>query len=282
LIVLGDGAGAFEAGFMTAAGIGGDAGDPVNGTAIDLNEDGAADLVLPDRFTSRITVLLSDPLAGTLPARAFPSKPGPVQIGGGGPPYTCVSVEPLAGAYENSDVNLRSLSMTSPGTGDVDVIYAKPTQTQIVGDTDGDGIAEIEACFSRDDLRRLFNGLDGKTTVSVTVDGALKTGRPLRAPLRLRLKSSEAHKASVYPSPSNPAATLTFETKGIGPVRVRLFDIRGRFVRTILEDPRFDTGIHSIRVDGLDDAGSPLSAGVYFYRIESPQRVERGRLTILK
>jgi hypothetical protein len=283
LIFPGDGTAGFGQGIVTAAGIGGDLGVAIDGSAIDLNEDGAADLVLPDRLTDRITVLLSDPHAGAaLAARAFLSKPGPIQIGGEGPPYICVSVEPLAGVYENSDVNLSRFVMISAGTGDIGYIHADPGQVRIVEDTDRNGVAEIRVCFSRDDVRRLFSGLRGWTVVPVTIEGALNTRRCLRASLELPLKSRETRDASISPNPSNPTATLMFETGIAGAVCVRLFDLRGRLIRTLLKEPHLGAGVHSLPVDGLNGEGGQLPSGVFFYRIESPQGVEEGRFVVLK
>jgi hypothetical protein len=281
LILPGNGSGGFEPGFLTGAGVGGDLGASVYSTAIDLNEDGAADLVLPDRFANRILVVLSDPLGGrVLAARAFPSRPGPIQIGGQGPPFTCVSVEPVGGAYDNVDVNLSGFAMTSIGTGEVSLIRAY--SGEIAGDTDGNGVSEIKVCFSREDLHHLFGGLNGMVTVSVGIEGSLSSGEPLQASLELRVKSLGTQSARIYPNPLNPVGTLSFETGRPGAVRVRLFDTQGRLIRTVLDDPLLDAGAHSVRVDGRDDAGNPLSSGVFFYQVESPERVEKGRFTLVK
>ncbi len=278
LILPGDGTGAFGPGTQGPQGIGG-----MPGTAIDLNADAAADLVIPNRYANKVTVLLSDPAAGiSFAARAFLSKSGPTQIGSGGPPYTRLSVEPLAGAYDNSSVNLSTLAMISAGTGEVELIHANRAETRIVGDTDGNGIAEIQVSFSRDDLRRLFSRLQGKAIVQVTIEGLFNTTGSLRAPLELRVNSPEGKVARIYPNPSNPAATLTFQTEKAGAVRVRLFDLHGRLIRTVFEEPLLNAGVHATTIYGFDDSGNAISSGIFFYQIESPGRVEKGRLIILK
>jgi hypothetical protein len=275
-IFPGDGAGGFAAGIDAPPGTGG-----MRGVATDLNGDAATDLVIPNRGESKITLLLSSSEVDTpLEARAFLLKQGPIQIGGGGPPFTCASVEPLAGAYENTTVNLSSFVMTSAGTGDVGLIQAE--HAEISRDTDRNGVPEIQVCFSREDLKRLFSRISGRNVVTVGIEGALNTGATLRAALELSLKSPEAHAARVHPNPSNPSATLTFETERAGAVRVRLFDLSGRLVRTFLDDPRLGAGVHSTLIDGFDDEGNPIPSGVFFYQVESPERVEGGRITILK
>jgi hypothetical protein len=280
-IFSGDGAGGFASGIVGPTILAGSPGASVDATAIDLNADGATDLVWPMRGAGAIAVLLSDPAAGVpLAARAFLSKPGPIQTGGGGPPYTCGLVEPVAGSYENSSVNLSVFVLTSPGTGEVARVPAQ--RAEMVGDTDRNGAPEVQVCFSRDDLGNLFSRIHGKTLVNVAIEGALNSGRPLLAPLEIKLKSPDPRSARVHPNPSNPAATLTFETERAGSVRVRLFDLSGRLIRTILEEPSMNAGVHSTRIDGLDHAGKPISSGVIFYQVESPQRLERGRIVILR
>ncbi|HYQ88973.1 MAG TPA: FG-GAP-like repeat-containing protein [Candidatus Binatia bacterium] len=283
VIFPGDGAGGFGPGVVAPTGFPDAPGFAIDATTLDLDGDGAADLIVPVRFQNRIAIVLSDPSVGVpLAARAFLSKPGPVQVGGGGSPYTCVSLEPISGAYENTSVNLSTLSMASTGTGDVGIIHAGLTQTGIVGDTDRNGIAEIQACFSRSDLQSLFSHVDDKATVSVTIEGLLNSGRPIRTPLEVRVKSSGVQAARISPNPANPGATLTFETRTPGAVRIRLFDLSGRLVRTVLESPLLDAGVHSVRIDGFDGAGRPISSGIVFFRIESADKIEGGRLAILR
>jgi hypothetical protein len=82
-IIPGDGAGRFHPGILAAPGVGGELGEFIDGTAIDLNGDRTDDLVLPDRSTDRIIVLLSDP---------HPNSP-PIAHAGG--PYTGIEDHPV-------------------------------------------------------------------------------------------------------------------------------------------------------------------------------------------
>ena len=281
LILPGNGSGGLEPGFLTAAGVGGNLGASVYSTATDLNDDGATDLVLPDRSANQVVVVLSNSPGGSaLAARAFLSSPRPIQVGGNGPPLTCVSVEPVAGAYDNADVNLSTFAMTSVGTGEVELIHA--ITSEIGGDADGNGVGEIKVCFSREDLHRLLGGLHGTVTVSVGIQGALSTGEPLQASLEMKVKSLGPANSRVYPNPLNPSGTLSFVTNRPSAVRVQLFDTQGRLIRTVLDDPQLQAGVHSVPVDGQNDAGKPLSSGVFFYRIESSEGVEKGCFTLVK
>jgi flagellar hook assembly protein FlgD len=47
---------------------------------------------------------------------------------------------------------------------------------------------------------------------------------------------------------------------------LRMFDAAGRRVRSFA--PRFAPGLNEVVWDGTDDAGKPVRAGVYFYRLD--------------
>lgn len=75
--------------------------------------------------------------------------------------------------------------------------------------------------------------------------------------------------AANVPNPFNPKTsiryTLPAEAEGAN-VKLGVYDVNGRLVRLLLNDRR-SSGEHSIDWFGRDDAGRPVSAGVYFYRL---------------
>ncbi|HSQ59354.1 MAG TPA: PKD domain-containing protein [Acidobacteriota bacterium] len=196
---------------------------------------------------------------------------------------TCVQVEPVRGAYANTNVDLATVAMVSVGTGSVDRILAVPGKTAIGSDRDRDGIDEITACFAKQDLRRLFDGLTGgRHVVGVAIEGDLLTGGRFHATLEMEVVvSGGALAASVSPNPLNPAGVMTFKVERQGRVRVRLFDLAGRLVRTLLDGAVSGAGYHDVPVDGRGDDGARLGSGVYFYRIESDEGVATGRIAIV-
>jgi len=73
----------------------------------------------------------------------------------------------------------------------------------------------------------------------------------------------------VSPNPMVKRSTLDFEVATPGQVEVRVFDIAGRAVRTLLDAER-PSGPNTVVWDGRDDGGAAVANGVYFYRIEMP------------
>ena len=69
------------------------------------------------------------------------------------------------------------------------------------------------------------------------------------------------------PNPFAGATRLTYETPEAGPVRVSVYDVRGREV-AVLEDRPVPAGRHDVRLDA-----QTLSAGVYMVRLEATGHV---------
>jgi PKD repeat protein len=223
-------------------------------------------------------------VVGILEARAFTgSGYRSIRLSAGKPQW-CANVEPVGRSYTNSAVDLTTLVMKSPGTGSVSQIPAIQEKASISGDHDGNGVDEIEACFSKGDLRQLFGNLTGNTTVQVTIEGGLFAGGLFRAQMDVNVIASGGGQlaASVSPNPLNPEAILTFVTAKPGFARVDLFDLRGRLVRRLIEERSLPPGYHDVRIDGRDDHGERLATGIYFFRIHAAEGVETGQLTVLK
>jgi hypothetical protein len=107
---------------------------------------------------------------------------------------------------------------------------------------------------------------------------SLAAGRPLAG----TASGAAITGASVVPNPMNPSATMRFTLSAPGPLRVRLFDARGRLVRTLVDEPMAAAGARTVLMSGADGRGRPLSTGVYYYRIETDRGTATGRVTLLK
>ena len=178
---------------------------------------------------------------------------------------------------------LSSIKMVSAGTGSVTEIFVDATKSGTDGDKNGNGVQEIVACFTKDDLRLLFGGLPaGRNTVNVTIEGTLVSGATFSAPLEMIVKSTgSVLAASISPNPLNPIARLTFATTKPGAVRVQMFDPQGRLVKMIA-DQSMQAGYHDFTIDGRTSTGSKLASGVYFVKVSSRDGSEVKTITIMK
>lgn len=85
-----------------------------------------------------------------------------------------------------------------------------------------------------------------------------------------------------HPNPFNPSTVIGYRLAAPAKVSLRVFDARGRLVRTLLEDIRQGDGEHRTAWDGADDQGRPAPAGVYLYRLQAGQVTQTRRMTLVK
>jgi ketosteroid isomerase-like protein len=78
------------------------------------------------------------------------------------------------------------------------------------------------------------------------------------------------------------APWLTFTTKRAGSATVALFDVSGRLVRRVLDEPMLEAGTHDVRLLERSGNGKPLASGIYFVRVSSADGDVEKRVAILK
>jgi ASPIC and UnbV/FG-GAP-like repeat/FlgD Ig-like domain len=91
-----------------------------------------------------------------------------------------------------------------------------------------------------------------------------------------------AYEVSCYPNPFNPMTNIEFSLPRAGEVSMRVYDITGRLVRTILSGTHYDAGTHAVVWNGTDGSGMKVASGVYFYRYTAADHEQTGRMMLLK
>jgi hypothetical protein len=86
---------------------------------------------------------------------------------------------------------------------------------------------------------------------------------------------------SASPNPFNPSTTIRYEVPNAGPVSLKIFDAAGRLVRTIVSGQQSPGRYQSVW-RGFNDAGQPVSSGVYFCRLHSVDGSRIQKLVLLK
>ena len=84
-----------------------------------------------------------------------------------------------------------------------------------------------------------------------------------------------------YPNPFNPVTTLRYDLPEDALVNITIYDIMGRIVKTLINSQQ-NAGFKSIQWNATNDAGSPLSAGLYLYKIQADNFVETRKMVLLK
>lgn len=80
-----------------------------------------------------------------------------------------------------------------------------------------------------------------------------------------------------YPNPFNPATTINYSVEEDCHVTIKLYNVCGQVVATIVDEYR-EAGDHSVYFD----AGESLSRGIYYYQIKAGKFVDTKRMVILK
>ncbi|MCA9759496.1 MAG: hypothetical protein KDA27_27120, partial [Candidatus Eisenbacteria bacterium] len=66
-----------------------------------------------------------------------------------------------------------------------------------------------------------------------------------------------------------------------GPVELTVFDVAGRRVRSLVQG-ELEAGSHEVIWDGLDEAGHPLSSGIYWTQLQANGRSFSKKATVLR
>ena len=83
------------------------------------------------------------------------------------------------------------------------------------------------------------------------------------------------------PNPFNPQTTVSFDVARAGRVRLSIYGIDGRLVRTLV-DESLASGRYARVWDGSDEAGRKVASGVYLMRMVTPEGVQTKRMALVK
>ena len=84
------------------------------------------------------------------------------------------------------------------------------------------------------------------------------------------------------PNPFNPVTEVHYDVpfEG-GRVLLQVFDVSGRLVRTLVDAARTE-GTYSATWRGDDEAGRPVSSGIYFCRLSADGATQATKMLLLK
>ncbi len=88
-----------------------------------------------------------------------------------------------------------------------------------------------------------------------------------------------AHLAPNYPNPFQGSTTIGYIVRDPGPVSLKIYDVLGRPVRTLVDDV-LASGSYQAHWDGTDAAGRHVGTGIYVYRLETGTQSQSRRMII--
>jgi hypothetical protein len=87
--------------------------------------------------------------------------------------------------------------------------------------------------------------------------------------------------SEAYPNPFNPETTIDFSVPTDGHVSINVFNTAGQLIATLV-DNELTAGAYKSTWDAQDQAGQPVSSGVYFYRMQAGDFSATHSMTLLK
>jgi hypothetical protein len=136
------------------------------------------------------------------------------------------------------------------------------------GDFDGDGYDDLAVGVPAEDISFenagavsvLYGSGSGSSPLTApSVEHTIINPFENQIPAEFRLEQN-------YPNPFNPTTTIHYSLPQNAAVQLRVYDVLGREVRTLVDESR-GAGYQSVVWDGMNNDGQSVASGVYFYRI---------------
>ena len=84
-----------------------------------------------------------------------------------------------------------------------------------------------------------------------------------------------------YPNPFNPVTTLHYDLSENSDVKITIYDMLGREVKTLINKTQ-DAGSMSVIWNATNNYGKPVSAGIYLYQIQAGEYISTKKMVLLK
>ena len=197
------------------------------------------------------------------------------------------------------------LNLTAAGASSIEVSWSRNAEADIGGyrvyfDTDGSeppytGQAAYTSFPSPidagNDTTVVIMGLDASTPYFITVSAYDLSGNEspycesvvslvtshqvdLGLPRHLAL-------AQNYPNPFNPMTTIQYSLPRAGRVRLSVYDVRGRLVKTLVNGVVI-AGRHEEVWQADDDSGRPVASGIYLYRLQTSYESRTMKMAVIR
>ncbi len=84
-----------------------------------------------------------------------------------------------------------------------------------------------------------------------------------------------------YPNPFNPSTTITYALPSRQNVEIAVFNLLGQRVITLYKGVQ-SAGVHKLKWNGKNMHGTPVSSGIYIYKLMTPEKTLTRKMIFLK
>lgn len=88
--------------------------------------------------------------------------------------------------------------------------------------------------------------------------------------------------ANNYPNPFNPVTTITYGIDKRSRVTLRIYDVAGRLVRTLVDEVQEPGHRYTVTWDGRNAFNRSVSSGIYFCRLTTGTRASTRKMVLLR
>lgn len=141
---------------------------------------------------------------------------------------------------------------------------------RIADDLDGDGMNEIV-------MTNRYASEEGQPLLFVLewTGEDVSTEDPSEMPAAFQLEQN-------YPNPFNPTTTIEYVLSTSAQVAVRIYDVRGREVTTLVGRRMHAAGRYAVEWNGRDASGDLVPSGLYFYSAEVGEMKQTKKMVLMK
>jgi hypothetical protein len=85
-----------------------------------------------------------------------------------------------------------------------------------------------------------------------------------------------------HPNPFNPSTEISFVLPQSAHCTIEVFNISGRKIKTLLNEPVAGEELTSVLWQGDDAQGKPVASGIYFYKMRAGKYTATKKMILMK
>ena len=187
-------------------------------------------------------------------------------------------------SYEGVLVKLENVTVSSVGDYDWSITDASGVEALIDDDMatmSGDNaLSELVEGQQLSYVMGIFNYSFG--TYKVQIRDVADLGASVGIDDDVKVNPYEYALHDNFPNPFNPETQIRFSLGGQENVKLVIYNIMGRQVRTLVNGDSFSSGFHIVNWYGTDNAGQKVPSGMYIYRIKAGDFVADKKMLLVK
>ena len=85
-----------------------------------------------------------------------------------------------------------------------------------------------------------------------------------------------------FPNPFNPSTDISFSIGSDDFINLNIYDIKGRLIRSLVNNEFTLSGSYSFTWNGLNQQGTQVPSGMYLYKLENSENTITRKMVVMK